>query len=171
MLCEEQLGLAARTPAAGCRRSRGTRSSCGSMFFRLRRYSHCPAKLVDERLGLRIGQHASDLLLAARPACAACPARRRCSSSSSGMLLHRKNDSRDASSRSLSGYTVPGAALAGSRSTRNTNFGLASMRCSASWMPRSKFPSRRPVAIERHQPLRCRRRWPARDRRGARASR
>ena len=42
---EEQLGLALRTPGAGCRRSRGTRASSGCLLRRLRRCSHWPAKL------------------------------------------------------------------------------------------------------------------------------
>ena len=33
------------------------------MFCRLRSYSHWPAKFVDERVGLRIGQHPPHLLL------------------------------------------------------------------------------------------------------------
>ena len=43
------------------------------------------------------------------------------------MLLHRKNDRRDASSRSLTRWIVPGL-NAPSSSTRNTNVGLARMR-------------------------------------------
>ena len=63
---------------------------------------------------------------------AACPGSATVSSSSSGMLLQRKNDSRDASSRSLIAIRAcPARTPAGSRSTRNTNFGLARMRCSA----------------------------------------
>ena len=49
----------------------------------------------------------------APPARAACPAPPRSSSSSSGMLLHRKNDRRDASSRSLTRYGVFGADAGG----------------------------------------------------------
>src|SRR5258705_105954 len=43
------------------------------------------------------------------------------SSSSSGALLHRKYESRDASSRSATRYTLFGAAPAGSCSMRNRN--------------------------------------------------
>jgi hypothetical protein len=42
------------------------------------------------------------------------------------MLLHRKNDNRDASSRSVRRYGVLGAIFAGSSSTRNRNLGLTS---------------------------------------------
>ena len=68
------------------------------------------------------------------------------SSSSSGMLLQRKNDRRDAISRSLIRYTAPAATFAGSRSIRNMNCGLARMRSSPIWMPRSKPPCRRPTS-------------------------
>ena len=100
------------------------------MFFRLRRCSHWPAKLLDQRA------RPSD-----RRACAAPAARARpgvsqlslrcasCSSSSSGMLLHRKNDSREASSRSLTRYGVRAASVGGSCSTRKTNLG--SRACAA----------------------------------------
>ncbi len=60
------------------------------------------------------------------------------SRSSSGMLLQRKNDSRDASARSDRRYAAPGATPAGSGSTRSRNFGLARMRRSAMSMPPSK---------------------------------
>src|ERR1700682_2082448 len=44
-------------------------------------------------------------------------------SSSSGMLLQRKNESREASSRSLMRYGVPGATWAGSGSVADTKTG------------------------------------------------
>ena len=49
-----------------CRRlssKSGNASRSGAELLRLRRYSHCSAKLVDQRLGSRIGQHSLDLLL------------------------------------------------------------------------------------------------------------
>ena len=57
-------------------------------------------EIVDERLRASVGQHPPRLPLELRriaslPACASA------SSSSSGTLLHRKNESRDASSKSL----------------------------------------------------------------------
>ena len=73
----------------------------GRELCRFRRYSHCPAKLLDQSLRLRIGEHALDLCVEnGRIFSFFCSATVR--SSSSGMLLHRKNDSRDASSRSPS---------------------------------------------------------------------
>ena len=60
------------------------------------------------------------------------------------MLLHRKNDSREASSMSEMRYGVSGATPSGSRSTRNRKYGLTRMRCSASSMPASKPPVSRP---------------------------
>jgi hypothetical protein len=59
------------------------------------------------------------------------------------MLLQRKNDSRDASSRSVTRDVVPVAA-AGTFSMRKRNCELTSSRSSADWMPRSKLPSLRP---------------------------
>ena len=56
------------------------------------------------------------------------------------MLLHRKNDSRDASSRSLSAMTEPGAAPGGVRSNRNTNSGSDRIAWTPSLTPASKSP-------------------------------
>ena len=55
----------------------------------------------DQRLRSRIGEHPPDLPLQDGGILAACPASAACRSSSSGMLLQRKNDSRDASSTSV----------------------------------------------------------------------
>ena len=60
---EEQRRSLPSSPAGGCRRSPGRRRDPGLEFFRLRRCSHCSAKLAIERLRSRIGQHAPDLLL------------------------------------------------------------------------------------------------------------
>ena len=87
------------------------------------------------------------------------------------MLLHRKNDSRDASSRSLMRYAVFGATPAGSRSTRNRNSRLTRMALRAASMPASKSAFAPGLAIERQQALRGRRRRRAADRPGASASR
>ena len=73
-------------------------------------------------------------------------------SSSSGMLLQRKNDSRDASSKSSD--AIGGARRqrsAGSRSKRNTKPGSASSRRSPISMPRSKSPALAPLVVEGHQ--------------------
>ena len=100
-------------------------------------------EIADERLRPRIGQHAPHLLRQHLAAGRAVPPAAGSISSSSGMLLQRKNDSRDASSTSATRYGVPGAMPAGSRSGRNTNEGLARMRRSANPMPVSKSPRAR----------------------------
>src|SRR5437764_1282014 len=56
----------------------------------------------------------------------------------SGMLLHKKNDNREANYRSLMRCTVPGAALGGSGSERNKNWGFTTMKARAVSMPESK---------------------------------
>ena len=65
-----------------------------------------------QRSRSRVGEHAPHLLLEHRRLCSV-PRIARSSSSSSGMLLQRKNDSRDASSRSLMRYGVFGGTPAG----------------------------------------------------------
>ena len=110
-----------------CRRlssKSGNRPQSGVTTSRFRRCSHWPAKFVDERSRPRIGEHAPHLLLEHRRARAARPAPPASSSSSSGMLLQRKNDRRDASSRSLMRiHAARGRHCAGSRSMRNRNSG------------------------------------------------
>ena len=75
-------------------------------------------QIVDERAARGIGQHAPRLLLEHRGDRTSRPFAASPSSSSSGMLLQRKKDSRDASSRSLIRYTAPARRPAGSRSNR-----------------------------------------------------
>ncbi len=87
------------------------------------------------------------------------------SNSSSGMLLQRKNESRAASSRSLTGCMVPGLVSTGSRSTRNRNSGSTRMLSRARWIPASKPPARRPAA---KKPSRVRRSVSVTPRRKAR---
>ncbi len=65
------------------------------------------------------------------------------------MLLHKKNDRREANSRSLMRYTCPGLAPAGSFSTRNTNAGIESSPSRARPIPASNSPSLRPRANRR----------------------
>jgi hypothetical protein len=60
------------------------------------------------------------------------------------MLLHRKNERRDASCTSLRRNVAPEAVFAGGSTTRNRNAGLMRMRSSARWTPVSKSLSRRP---------------------------
>ena len=57
---------------------------------------------------------------------------------------HKKNDRREASSRSVTGCGVLGASETGSDSERNRNAGLARIRGSAARMPPSKSPVLRP---------------------------
>ncbi len=70
-------------------------------------------EVLDEALRACVREHALDLRREHRRARAAAPPRRRASSSSSGMLLQRKNDSRDASSRSLMRVDVAGRDVGG----------------------------------------------------------
>ena len=80
---------------------------------------------------------------------------------SSGMLLHRKNDSRDASSRSLIPDTTARRNPAGSRSTRNTNAG--SPECAPA-QPECRYRKSRflrPDSIELHHAAESRHRSPA----------
>ena len=73
------------------------------------------------------------------------------------MLLHRKNDSRDARSRSLEAIgRDPAAMFAGSRSMRNRKLGAARMRSSPRWMPASKLAVGPAVLVEPEQRLRRR---------------
>ena len=89
---EEQLGLAPeRLPQVVVEVREHDRFGTASC--RLRRYSHCPAKLLTSASDRRIGQHPADLLLEHRRVLQLALAATS-SSSSSGMLLHRKNDSR-----------------------------------------------------------------------------
>ena len=78
----------------------GKTSGSGRARARLRRYSHWPAKLSTSASRTWIGQHALAPGGAPWRECAK-PCSARVSSSSSGMLLHRKKESREASSKSL----------------------------------------------------------------------
>ena len=66
--CRTAARSRAGTPAAGCRRSPGTRRSSAARSRTLRSCSHWPAKLVTSALDSRIGQHPPDLLRRAPPA-------------------------------------------------------------------------------------------------------
>ena len=81
------------------------------------------------------------------------PRMARSSRVSSGMLLHKKNDNREASSTSETRYTAPGAAPAGSASMRNRKSGLTSTRSSAERIPSSKVPAARRALVEAEQRL------------------
>ena len=88
--------------------------------------------------------------------------RARSSSASSGMLLQRKNDRRDASSSRSRDTPRPAASVAGSSSTRNTNVGLASRRGEPAGHPsrrcpcgdpRGRTPERRDVRLAHRTPV------------------
>ena len=70
----------------------------------------------------------------------------RSSSSSSGIEFHRKNESFDASSRSVIAYFSPGFNPAGTRSPRYRKNGLASIPVTPARMPDSKPPCFTPSA-------------------------
>ena len=63
---------------------------------------------------------------------------------SSGIVLHRKNDKRDASSRSLIRNAAPAGRFGGSCSTRNRNSGPPRILWTARPIPTSNPPSPRP---------------------------
>ena len=65
------------------------------------------------------------------------------------MLLHRKNDKLEASSRSLIRYGVSGGVFGGSRSMRKRNSGPANILSSAASIPASKPSSLRSVSYTR----------------------
>ena len=104
------------------------------------------------------------------------PLMARSSSASSGMLLHRKNDSREASSRSLMGYARSNASfgsvrlrrtVSGSRSMRNRNAGLVSIARNAISMPVLEAPLGATLLVEAEQRLHFVARRQAADRRAA----
>ena len=114
---EEHFGFALRTTAAGCRPSRANRAGRSST-----RAAAATAPRSCRRAPRRADPRAS-AARAARSTAGVCSAPRFASaiSASSGMLLHRKNDSRDASSKSLSRNGAPGATSpARARSGRGT---------------------------------------------------
>ena len=86
----------------------GEHRTVGTWLCKSRRFSHWPAKFVTSASERGIGQHPLDLLFEDGRIAQLVLARPASSSSSSGMLLHRKNDRREASSRSLMRYFCPG---------------------------------------------------------------
>src|SRR5438093_10318673 len=67
------------------------------------------------------------------------------------MLLHRKNDKREASSRSEIRYGLAAGTFAGSFSARTRNSGLANSRRSASFDAVVECTKPSPVPVEDHQ--------------------
>jgi hypothetical protein len=117
----------------------GKRRRSGVTDSKFLRWSHWPAKFVTKLLDLESAKR--------RSACSRrisgslnFPAIARSRSSSSGKLLHKKNESRLANSRSEMWYAFFSKFL-GSRSTRNRNSGLTSMDDSVRSIPPSKPPS------------------------------
>ena len=109
---------------------------------RLRRCSHCEAKLVTSARD----RSSAIIRRTCRSSTAgswSLPAIASSSSSSSGILLHRKKDSRDASSMSLTRYGVRGGTPAGSGSRRKRKCGLTRTADSAISIPASKPSSAR----------------------------
>ena len=110
---DEQLGLARASRRAASRRNRETGS-------RRAAWPRCRADTATARRSSSTSACDRGSASMRRTCCSStsgsfsCPAAAASSSSSSGMLLQRKNDSRDASSRSLTRYAVPAATVAGS---------------------------------------------------------
>ena len=98
---DEELGLLPKRLTEVVVEVRDTGARSGRPTSRLRSRSHCPAKLVARLNERGSASILRDLLLEHAPAGGALPRIAASSSSSSGMLLQRKNDRRDASSRSL----------------------------------------------------------------------
>ena len=86
----------------------GNATGSGTMLARSRSRSHCPAKL-STRACARSSASMRRTCSARTRGDFSVPRSARSSNGSSGMLLQRKNDNRDASSTSLSAYGVPGA--------------------------------------------------------------
>ncbi len=148
-----------------CRRlssKSGNSSEFGSTLLTLRSCSHWPAKLLTSACDFGsasmrrtcCSSTAGDFSL---------PWLATFSSSSSGMLLQRKNDKRDASSRSSRRYALPAGTSAGSRSTRNTNRGLARMACRAASNAGVEIALAPALLEKAEQRLAGRRRSPAAD--------
>jgi hypothetical protein len=81
-----------------------------------------PAEIRDERARPPVLDHARDLLFEVA-VLAQSPFAARSKSAASGMLLHRKYESRDAISKSVSSRISPGFSASGSSSHRNRKCG------------------------------------------------
>ena len=105
-------------------------------------------EVLDELPGLRVLEHPGDLGVEVLRRPGAGPSAARSSSSSSGMLLQRKYESREASSRSVRARGAPGRV---SSSTRNRKWGETRTAWMASWIPfsnRSPFFSARSTSAD-----------------------
>ena len=98
-----------------------------------------PDEIVHEPRGTWVGQHAPAPVALKTAGSLSWSRVAISSSSSSGMLFHRKKDSREASSRSLSRYTCPGCVSTDRRATCSRNRGIDSSASSARSIPWSKI--------------------------------
>ena len=105
-----------------------------------------------ERLGARIGEHALDLAAAARRDRASRSAAASSSSSASGIELHKKKESRDASSTLDSGIRAPGAAPRACGSKRYRNFGMREHARERVLDALLEAAARGALVVEPHQP-------------------
>ena len=166
--CDEQLRFALERLTQVVVEVGKTDSAFGATRAQVSQIQPLPGEIRDERRRPRIGAaSACTCCFEHAPARFSWPRAARSSSSSSGMLLQRKNDSRDASVEIDQTIGRARRALAGSCSTRNRNFGDTSTASSPHSMPFSKSarragPPRMPPAAAR-----CRSRSPAADRRAA----
>ena len=159
-------------PAAGCRRNRGTAAG------RDRRPPDCAgaatgsAKFVVSASRARIREHPPHLRSSTAGSLQS-PALGRVSSSSSGMLLQRKNDSREASSRSLIRYAVPRRERSRVAFDAEQELGAGQKRAQRHLDARLEAARSRAALcrVELAAAPRGPRRSPAAGRRGARASR
>ena len=129
----------------------GNSSTSGVTLSRLRSCSHWPVNAVISA-SARGSAIIRRTCASSTPGARSRPAIARFSSSSSGMLLQRKNDSRLASSSSVTRCGVPAGRLAGSLSERNRKAGLVRIRARPVRMPASKSPpAARSSPVQRHR--------------------
>ena len=150
---EEQFRSLFASPAAGCRRNRET-ARRRSQRLQSAQVQPLPGEVDDELVRARIGTACAALVARERRARAAYSGWRELISSSSGMLLHKKNDRREASSRSLMRHALPREAI------RRLSFlcgkqirGRRGCVASALSIPVSKFALVAALLIKTHQQL------------------
>ena len=115
--------------------------------------SHWPAKLVDERLRARIGQHPPRLLLEHRRLVQLALRRQVEQLVVGNAAPEEERQARRQLEVADPIGAVPAAPPAGANSVRNRNDGLTRMRCSASSMPASKPPLGAALGVEVEQHL------------------
>ncbi len=124
MLSEQEVLFRGASIGEDCRRNPGTdREFRGGHSERCASAATGPAKLVTRASDLGSANMRRNSGRSSTAGLWSCPWLAASRSSSSGMLLQRKNERREASSTSVIRCT--GGPPAGSRSTRNTKFGLA----------------------------------------------